>query len=258
MADVFTNPRFGGQAGNSSPRPAPVYFSYYLRNVYRIAPRAVSANIEPSALSGSTQPQARGSVLIPATNPCDVATLVDRSLDYHIFWFIDMMPVSIRLDGGTLTIRAESLPGSKTDFIFPDPPVPLPAVPTKEQNSKLPAFMEVRVIDTAGELVYSHGLSGQAQYAEDGNLVSATNAFGTGEIEFEIRGRAQSIVMYTTAASGPANIDVRDQAGQIWASDPVGFAPEAWQEVFRRELPPGTYQVTGRGLLIVPVETALP
>jgi DNA-binding CsgD family transcriptional regulator len=259
MADVFTNPRFGGQTGNTSLRPAPVYFSYYLRNVYRIVPRAVSGNIEPVALSGSTQPlQGIPTVLIPAANPCDEAMLLDRTLDYHMFWFIDMVPLAVRLNGGTLAVEAERLAGSKTTFIFPDPPVPLPAAPTKDQNPNLPAFREVRVIDTAGRLIYSHGLSGQAQYAEDGSLVSATNAFGTGEIEFEIRGHAQAIVIYTSASSGPTNVVVRDQTVRVWTSDPVSEAPETWQEVFRRELPTGTYRVTGGSLLVVPVGTPLP
>ena len=259
MADVFTHPRFGRTPGNTSLRPAPVYFSYYLKEVYRIVPRAVSGNIESAALSGSTKVNTGPPTpLIPAAMPCDQNFRQDRAIEYHEFWFLDMVPVAVRLDAGVLTIEAERLPGSFTDFVFPDPPVAAQPVPSKDQNSLLPAFKEMRVRDRQGRLIYSHGVSGEVQYAEDGVLVSASNAFGNGEIEFEIRGRPQTMVIYTTAASGLQMVDVRDASGAIWPSGSTLDAPETWREVFRRELPVGTYRVAGSGILVVPAGTPLP
>lgn len=259
MADVFTNARFGLTRGTTTLRPAPVYFSYYLKQVYRIAPRAVSANIESVALSGSNKLRSGPTTpLIPATKPCDQTFRQDRAIEYHEFWFIDMVPVGVQLDAGVLTIEAERMPGSFTDFVFPDPPVTAPSVGTKDQNSLLPAFRELRVRDATGRLIYSHGLSGEVQYAEDGGLVSATAAFGNGEVEFEIRGQPQTVVVYATVASGLQMVDVRDASGVIWPSDATLAAPETWHEVFRGELPVGKYRVGGSGILVVPAGTPLP
>jgi len=261
MARAFTNPRFSGNVGpssaTSSERPGPAYFSFYLTNVYQIVPRAISANVENVALSG-VQQNGDAQVLIPAASPCDSALWQDYTLNFYEFWFVDMLPTAARLDGIVLTFEVDVLPGSKTNIVLPDPPVPMPETPTKNGLNGLPPFKELRVVDPDGELLYTRGAGGTAQYAPDGSLVFASNAFGGSEVEFEVRDRAQSIVIYTQQAAGIGPVTIRDTTGGSWTSGPREQAPDTWAEVFRRELPVGTYRADVGSALIVPAGTPLP
>lgn len=134
MAQAFTNPRFAGplapgQSPNVSERPGPPYFAYYLAQVYQIIPlipRAVSGNIESTALSG-VQQNGSAQLLIPALSPCDPAVLNDLSVNYYMFRFVDMVPAAMSLDSEVLTVEVDLLPGSTTLVTLPDPPVPAPA-----------------------------------------------------------------------------------------------------------------------------------
>lgn len=263
MAQAFTNPRFAGplapgQSPNVSERPGPPYFAYYLAKVYQIIPRAVSGNIESTALSG-VQQNGSAQLLIPASSPCDPAVLNDLSVNYYMFRFVDMVPAAMSLDSEVLTVEVDLLPGSTTLVTLPDPPVPAPAVQDKNSANGLPPLRGLRVQELDGTLLYSWGQRGTAQYsADDEHLEFATNAFGRGEIEFEIRGSAQTIVAYTGASQGATSATVLDTAGNSVASDPVQGAPNTWREIFRKELPTGTYRMMAGTVLVVPAGTALP
>jgi DNA-binding CsgD family transcriptional regulator len=252
MASVFHNPRFGG----TDQRPGPAYFKYYLTNGYRVVPRANSANVENVALSG-IQLNQNQTELIPARKPCDQAFRQDYTIDYYEFWFVGMVPTAVRLDSDMLTITADELPGSFTDFVFPEPPVPAPAIVSKDASSRLPSFKEMRVRDADGRLVYSDGALGEVRYAPDGSLVYASDGFNNGDVEFEIVGHPQTIAIYSTAFPA-GSLELTDGNGRVWTSDRTEPAPETWAEVFRRELPAGRYRVRGGGVLIVPVGTPLP
>jgi DNA-binding CsgD family transcriptional regulator len=252
MASAFHNPRFGG----TDQRPGPLYYKYYLANVYRIVPRAISANVENVAMSG-VQLSQNQATLIPPAAPCDQAFRQDYALDYYEFWFVDMVPKAVSLDGNALTITADELRGSFTDFVFPDPPLPAPPLISKDAVSQLPPFSELRVQAAEGGLLYSNGALGEARYSPDGNLVFATDGFGGGQVEFDIIGHAQSIVIYTSFPSNGVS-ELTDANGRVWTSDATSPAPGTWAEVFRRELPVGRYRVGGGGVLIVPVGTTLP
>jgi DNA-binding CsgD family transcriptional regulator len=257
MAGAFQLPRFSGSDGATSERPTPAYFSYYLSRVYQVFPRAVSANIQNVALSG-VQHNENAPVLIPAANPCDSTLRQDYTLNYYEFWFIDMLPTAARLDGSVLTFEVDVLPGSMTDIVLPDPPIPMPETPTKNGFNGLPPFQELRVVGPSGELLYTRGAGGTAQYATDGSLAFASNAFGGSQIEFEVRDRAQSIVIYTQQAAGLGPVTIRDTTGGSWASGPREQAPNTWAEVFRGTLPAGTYRADAGVALIVPAGTPLP
>jgi DNA-binding CsgD family transcriptional regulator len=98
MADIFQRARFGGTTDSTSPRPAPPYFAYYLRSVYQIVPRAISANVESVALSGAAHAQNQTTtVLIAPVTPCDEAFRHDRTLNFYEFWLVDMVPKQAHL-----------------------------------------------------------------------------------------------------------------------------------------------------------------
>lgn len=261
MAQPFTNPRFAGRTGElsvtTSERPGPPYFSYYLTNVYEVVPRAISANIESTALSGIQQNGA-AQVLIPAADPCDAAFRQDYTLNFYEFWFIDMLPTAARLEGVVLTFEVDVLPRSMTDIVLPDPPVPAPVTQTKNGFNGLPPFKELRVVEPRGELLYTKGAGGTAQYEQDGSLVFASNAFGGSEIVFEVRGRAQTIVIYTHESVATGAVTLWDATGTAWTSGPREQAPNTWAEVFRGTLPVGAYRVDAGLALIVPAGTPLP
>jgi DNA-binding CsgD family transcriptional regulator len=260
MQQAFTNPRFAYSAPVPVERPAPWYFSFYLTNVYRVTPRAVSANVENVALSG-VQQNGDATVLIPPTITCDEAFRQDRTLDYYEYWFIDLLPKAAVLEGPTLTIHVEDLPGSFTDVTLPDPPVL-----SSDAVSGLPPFRELRVIDDSGELRYTDGAEGTAQYARDGSLVFAMSTSSEARLQFEVRGAPQVIVAYVplppaappTRATATSAMVVSDSAGHVLPSAVREQAPAGWEEVFRRELPPGVYSFEKGWILVLPANTPLP
>ncbi|MBE0611448.1 MAG: helix-turn-helix transcriptional regulator [Dehalococcoidia bacterium] len=260
MAQTFSNPRFAGPLADASvtqvARPAPLYFSFYLTKVYQIVPRAISANVENTALSGEQQNQTSQPLIAPFT-PCDQAFLMDLSITYYMFRFVDIVPRSASLEGATLTITADVLPGSTTLFTLPDPPPPANTPPpSKDPFEGLPPFEELRVVTPDGALLYSRGSDGTVQYAPTGALMMATTAFGQPWITIEIRGSPQNIVGYSQASTVRPAV-VSDSTGKYWNSEPAQPAPETWAEVYRKELPPGRYNITGVQLL-VPAGTPLP
>lgn len=255
MASTFANPRFGGP-----PRPSPDLLSYYFAPVLRLEPNAVSANVEPVALSGMNLGTGT-SVASVCPDYADAARLLFERLV-----LFDLAPVSIRRDGSRVTVAAIWAPGTTREVVFPDPPLRHEGSRGRADTSFRAA--ELIVTGPSGALVFEERAGRRVAYDASGRLLFAlTTLQHEPALTFTVAGAPLTVVGYTSAGRfEPGTVRLLDAVGKDVPSAAPGTPPAGWDEVLRLTLAPGVYTVTGinkdpgrgGGVLIVPASTSLP
>lgn len=255
MREVFADPRFGGP-----PRPAPELLSSYFAPVLRLDPATEAANATALRLGGLDFATAT-----PAGAACpDYAEAAQLLFDRLAL--IDAEPVTMRRDGGRVTVTVRSAPGTARDVVYPDPP--LPHEGSRGRADTLFRSQELVVIDLAGRVIAEERVGRRVGYDANGTLVFAvTDLQREPALTFTVAAKPLEVVGYTVAGRfEPGTVRLLEANGRDVPFASAGSAPAGWDEVLRATLAPGTYTVTGinkepargGGVLVLPASTPLP